>query len=85
MENKMNNEELVNEELTQENNEVCEKATEAEAAAPVEEEYYELSGLTEAQRKRNAIFDKITTGILILLMASPFLILVYLVLWFVMK
>ena len=91
MENKINNEELVNEQLNQENTEVCEEAevaeacANAEACADIKEEYYELSGLTAAQRKRQAIFDKITTGILILLMASPFIILVYLFLWFIVK
>lgn len=46
---------------------------------------YELSGLTEAQRKRKMIFDKITTGILIALLASPILILGYIFLWFLTK
>ena len=31
------------------------------------------------------VWDKITTGILILLMASPVLILLYIFLWFVMR
>ena len=45
----------------------------------------ELSGLTEAQRRRNFIFDKITTGILILLLISPIAILSYIFLWFIFR
>jgi len=58
---------------------------EVPATASQSDEYYELSGLTEAQRKRKAIFDKITTGILIALLASPILILAYIFLWFIFK
>ena len=40
----------------------------------------------EAERakraKRAAIWDKITTGLLILLMASPIIVLVYIFVWF---
>ena len=36
-------------------------------------------------KKWKNILDKITTGILILLMASPFLILTYIVVWFLNK
>ena len=32
--------------------------------------------------KRAAIWDKITTGLLILLMASPIIVLVYIFVWF---
>lgn len=39
----------------------------------------------EKKRKRNAIWDKITTGILIALMASPVAILAYIFLWFILK
>ena len=39
----------------------------------------------EKKRKRNAIWDKITTGILIALMASPIAILAYIFLWFILK
>ena len=39
----------------------------------------------EKKRKRNAIWDKVTTGILIALMASPIAILAYIFLWFVFK
>ena len=45
----------------------------------------ELSGLTDAQRKRAMIFDKITTGILAFLICSPLLILLYILLWFILK
>ena len=45
----------------------------------------ELSGLTEKQRRRNYIFDKITTGILILLLLSPIAILSYIFLWFIFR
>ena len=43
--------------------------------------------LVENTRKKKwlAIWDKITTGLLILLMASPVLILLYIFLWFVMR
>ena len=44
-----------------------------------------LSGLTEKQRRRNYIFDKITTGILILLLISPIAILSYIFLWFIFR
>lgn len=44
-----------------------------------------LSGLTDKQRRRKEIWDKITTGILIFLMCSPFLIVTYLLIWFFMK
>ena len=37
------------------------------------------------KKKRDAIIDKITTGILIFLMASPFLILGYIFYWFLTK
>ena len=39
----------------------------------------------EKKKKLNAIWDKITTGLLIFLMASPFLILGYIFLWFMNK
>ena len=70
--------------------EVAEVA-EAEQTAEVEntevsaDDYYELSGLTPGQKKRREIFDKITTGILILLMCSPVLILLYIFLWFIFR
>ena len=37
------------------------------------------------KKKRAAIYDKITTGILIFLMTSPILILGYIFLWFYMR
>lgn len=37
------------------------------------------------KKKWAAIFDKITTGILILLMASPVAILAYIFLWFIFR
>ncbi len=39
----------------------------------------------DKKRKRNAIFDKITTGLLIALMASPLVILGYIFYWFLSK
>ena len=45
----------------------------------------ELSGLTDAQRKRNEIWDKVTTGILIALLCSPVAILLYLFIWFIQQ
>lgn len=56
--------------------------------APVAEEVKDddyLSGLTAAQKKRREIFDHITTGILIFLLASPVLILLYIFLWFILR
>ncbi len=44
-----------------------------------------LSGLTDKQRRRKEIWDKVTTGILIFLLCSPVIILTYLLLWFFMK
>ena len=45
----------------------------------------ELSGLTDQQKRRKEIFDKVTTGILIALMASPLAIVLYILLWFVFR
>ena len=39
----------------------------------------------EKKRKWSAIWDKVTTGILIFLMASPIMILAYIVLWFIFR
>ena len=44
-----------------------------------------LSGLTDQQRRRKEIWDKVTTGILIFLMASPILIVSYILLWFFLR
>ena len=41
--------------------------------------------LKAKRKKRAAIWDKITTGILIFLMASPVLILGYIFLWFLLR
>jgi hypothetical protein len=78
-------EKIINEAV--EETEAPKEAVSADAEAPVavEEEYYEMSGLTEAQRKRRDIFDKITTGILIFLMTSPILILAYIFIWFIIN
>lgn len=53
-----------------------------ENGMPVEQQ---LSGLTDKQKKRKMIIDKITTGILIFLLASPVLILLYIFLWFILR
>lgn len=49
---------------------------------------YELQ-ISEEQlakkKKRAEIFDKITTGLLIFLMTTPFLVLGYIFLWFALK
>lgn len=45
----------------------------------------EMSGLTEQQRKKKEIFDKITTGILIALLCSPIAIVLYIFLWFLTR
>ncbi len=37
------------------------------------------------KKKRAAIWDKVTTGLLIFLMSSPILILAYILLWFILK
>ena len=39
----------------------------------------------EKKKKRAAIFDKITTGLLILLMVTPVLILAYIFMWFIFR
>lgn len=37
------------------------------------------------KKKWNAIWDKVTTGLLIALMASPLAILTYIFLWFILR
>ena len=44
-----------------------------------------LSGLTDQQRRRKEIWDKITTGIFIFLLSSPILIVTYIFLWFFLR
>lgn len=44
-----------------------------------------LSGLTAAQRRRRDIFDKLTTALLVILMASPVAILAYIFIWFILN
>ena len=62
-----------------ENNAVMNEAVEAASNTPSE--------LVENTKKKKwrAIWDKITTGLLIALMASPVLILLYIFLWFIMR
>jgi hypothetical protein len=45
----------------------------------------ERSGLTDEQKRRKIMFDKITTGILIALLISPIAILLYIFLWFIFR
>ena len=76
----------VTEEKVEEIDKAAEEVTEVAAEKQFsEDEYFEMTGLTAAQRKRREIFDKITTGILIALMASPIFILAYIFLWFVLN
>ena len=45
-----------------------------------------MKKLTPEQKKKlAAIWDKVTTGILIVLLASPILILAYIFIWFLTK
>lgn len=81
--NNITNAEQVTEEVVA-SAEVAEVALSEETEFKVESEDT-LSGLTEAQRRRKEIFDKITTGILILLLASPVAILTYIFLWFILR
>ena len=81
--NNVTNAEQVTEEVVA-SEEVLEVALTEETVVKYESED-SLSGLTDAQRKRKEIFDKITTGILILLLASPIAILTYIFLWFVLR
>lgn len=68
---------------------VEEKAEETvEAPAAVDTRDYEtrISDEELARKKRiKEIWDKVTTGILIFLMASPLLILAYIFIWFLTK
>ncbi len=87
-----NNNEVMTEEVTEvaESAEMVEATTEAEELAPpVMEDGESLAAKYETldakNKKWKAIWDKVTTGILIFLLASPFLILGYIFLWFMTK
>ena len=56
-----------------------------EASEGMEYTEAEISGLTDEQRRRREIFDKITTGILIALLCSPVAILLYIFIWFIQQ
>lgn len=62
-------------------------ATEEAASRPFElgEAYREDEAKLAKKKKWKAVWDKVTTGILIFLMASPFLILGYIFYWFMTK
>lgn len=72
-----------------------EEAIEAKEEAPAEEKKvivgsgdYELRYTDEElarKKKIREVWDKITTGLLIFLMASPILILLYIFIWFMTK
>ena len=71
-------EEIILEGADKETEQVAIERTPEEIAA------LELEEIERAKKaKRAAIFDKITTGILIALMASPILILAYIFIWFI--
>ena len=76
-----NNEEVLPEEVPAD-----EVQTEEVVAEEIKTEAQLLREAEEEEKARKAkiaaIFDKITTGILIFLMASPFLILLYIFIWF---
>ena len=61
--------------------------SEEDSAASEGMEYTEaeMSGLTEEQRRRKEIWDKVTTGILIALLCSPVAILLYIFIWFIQQ
>ena len=70
-------EEIIVEGMDKEVDEVVVERTPEEIAAR------ELEAIEKAKKaKKAAIWDKITTGILIALMASPILILTYIFVWF---
>ncbi|MBR5140694.1 MAG: hypothetical protein IKV16_06530 [Clostridia bacterium] len=70
------------------NSELNEKNTAAAEAEVVDNRDFELR-ISDAERakkkKMKEIWDKITTGLLIVLMASPILILAYIFIWFLTK
>lgn len=70
------------------NSELNEKNTAAAEVEVVDNRDFELriSDEERARKKKiQEIWDKITTGILIFLMASPVLILAYIFIWFLTK
>lgn len=64
---------------------LADSAEENSEPAAMEYTEAEMSGLTEQQRRRKEIFDKITTGILIALLCSPIAIVLYIFLWFITR
>ena len=66
----------------------CDKAT-ADFLRAKEGEEVDITYLTDEQlakkKKWAAIWDKITTGLLIFLMATPVIILAYIFLWFIFR
>lgn len=70
------------------NDEVDEAPAAEEAPEVVDTRDFELRVSDEELERRKkiaAIWDKITTGLLIFLMASPVLILAYIFLWFIFR
>ncbi len=64
---------------------LAESAEEDNATSGMEYTEAELSGLTEKQKKRKEIFDKVTTGLLIALLCTPVAIIIYIFLWFLLR
>ena len=80
------------EDVTFESEEVMEVALAETEEKKASEDYVladyteaEMSGLTDEQRRRKELFDKFTTGVLIFLLASPALIILYILIWFLTK
>ena len=80
-------EEIKNETVAEEVNEAAEEKKINNDESDLTDNYteYELSGLTDKQRRRKHIMEKVTTGLLILLMASPVAIILYIFLWFILR
>ncbi len=72
-------------EVVLQDTEDAEDTERADDAEVVEEAPAELSGLTEKQRQRKIIFDKITTALLVLLLIAPVAIIAYIFLWFIFR
>ncbi|MBQ3016358.1 MAG: hypothetical protein IJD79_06225 [Clostridia bacterium] len=64
---------------------LAESAEDAAVSEGMEYTEAELSGLTDKQKKRREIFDKITTGLLIALLCTPVAIIIYIFLWFILR